>query len=157
MTTNIILMFAILTYSGIVSQALMYILALRKVQLSLDVTSYIELRKLIDANMRAKFKYFVYGALLSNLLLVIATVREPGSLLFIAAAVGFLALIADMLLILKGNMPINNTINTWSADSYPTNWTEYREKWLNVYRYRQIFTITGFVSLVIGAVFRGGW
>jgi len=156
MITNIILFFAILFYSGIVSQSIMYLLALRNAQLGLDAKPYIQLRKLIDANMRAKFKYFVYGALITNFLLVISTVSEPGSLLFITALVGFLALIADILLTIKGNIPINDIINTWSVENYPSNWAEYREKWLNIYRYRQIFTITGFVSLVIGAVFRGG-
>jgi hypothetical protein len=47
--------------------------------------------------------------------------------LFITAIVAFVALITDVLL-MKGNMPINNLINTWTADNYPANWVEYRAK-----------------------------
>jgi uncharacterized membrane protein len=74
-------------------------------------------------------------------------------LLFISATIAFVALIADTLLTVKGNLPINDIINTWSSDSYPTNWTDYRAKWFNVFQYRQIINIVGFVTLLIGAVF----
>jgi MFS superfamily sulfate permease-like transporter len=54
---------------------------------------------------------------------------------------------------MKGNMPINNLINTWTAENYPANWEYYRAKWLRIFFYREIATITGFVSLVTGVVF----
>lgn len=153
MTTRIILLFTLLAYSIIVSQSFIYILALKHVQLNLDANAYIELRKLIDASMRANFKYVIYAALLSNLALVIFTIKHPGSLLFISASVALVALIVDVLLTVKGNLPINDVINTWSSNSYPTNWEEYRTKWLYFFQYRQIASITGFISLLIGALF----
>ncbi|NOT77152.1 MAG: hypothetical protein HOP08_19685 [Cyclobacteriaceae bacterium] len=153
MTTKIILFFALLMYSIIVSQSFMYILALKNAQLGLDINSYIEVRKLIDASMRSNFKYIIYGALISNLLLVIFTFKNPGSLLFITACIGFIALVADTLLTVKGSLPINDIINTWSADQYPSNWADVRAKWFNVYQYRQIANIVGFVSLMTGVVF----
>lgn len=153
MTTKINLLLTVFVYSIIVSQSFMYLLALKDVQMNLDASPYIELRKLIDASMRGGFKYVIYAALLANLLLVISTVKRPDSLLFITAAIAFVALIADTLLTVKGSLPINDVINTWSADNYPANWTEYRTKWLNVFQYRQIANITGFVCLLIGTVF----
>ncbi|GAB2792765.1 hypothetical protein GCM10027275_42120 [Rhabdobacter roseus] len=131
----------------------MYILALKHVQLNLDANSYTEVRKLIDVSMESNFKYVIYAALLSNLILVMLTVKNPGSLLFITAAVAFVALILDTLIAVKGNIPINEAINSWSSGSYPTNWTEYRTKWLHFFKYRQIINISGFVILLIGAVF----
>jgi uncharacterized membrane protein len=153
MTTRIILLFTLLAYSIIVSQSFMYILALKHVQLNLDANSYTELRKLIDASMRANFKYVIYAALLTNLALVIFTMKHPGSLLFISASVAFVALIVDILLTVKGNLPINDVINTWSSNSYPTDWEEYRAKWFHIFQYRQIASIAGFISLLIGALF----
>jgi hypothetical protein len=131
----------------------MYILALKQVQFNIGVSFYTELRKLIDTSMRSNFKYVIYAALLTNLMLMISTFKNPGSLLFITTAIAFVALIADTLLTVKGNLPINDIINTWSSDSYPTNWTDYRTKWFNVFQYRQVVNITGFVSVLIGAVF----
>ncbi len=153
MTTKIILAFTLLAYSIIVSQSFMYILALKDVQFKLDANAYTELRKLVDSSMRTNFKYVIYAALLTNLALVIATMKNPGNLLFITAGIALIALIADTLLTVKGNLPVNDIINTWTADSYPANWAEYRTKWFSVFQYRQIANITGFVSLIIGAVF----
>ncbi|MEI9912934.1 MAG: hypothetical protein WDO71_26815 [Bacteroidota bacterium] len=153
MAIKIIFLFTLLAYSIIVSQSFMYILALKDVQLTLEAGPYTELRKLIDASMRGNFKYVVYAALLTSLLLVLSTIKNPDSLLFITAAIAFVALIADTLLTVKGNLPVNDIINSWSSDNAPANWKDYRAKWFTIFQYRQIANITGFVSLLIGAVF----
>jgi hypothetical protein len=153
MQTKIILLLTILTYSVIVGQSYMYIIALKNVQKSMNAPSYIELRNLLDASFRANYKYAVYASLLLNPLLVVVAAKNPGSILFITAAIAFVTLVADVLLMMKGNMPINNLINTWTPIHYPDNWAAYRAKWLQIFFYREIATITGFISLVIGAVF----
>jgi hypothetical protein len=153
MGTNMIFLLTLLSYSIIVSQSFSYIISLKNVQLSFDAPSYIKFRKLTDTNFRAKYKYPVYAALLSNILLVILNIKNPSGLLFITATIAYAALLTDTVLTLKGNMPINNLINTWSVNNYPADWTDYRAKWLNIFQYRQIANIIGFVSLLIGAVF----
>lgn len=153
MNQKIILLGTLLAYSIIVSQSFMYMLALKNVQLSLEANPYIELRKLIDTSMRGNFKYVIYAALLLNVALVLSTFKTPGSLLFITATIAFVAFLTDTVLTVKGNLPINDVINTWSADHFPANWTEFRTKWFNVFRYRQIANTIGFVSLLAGAVF----
>jgi hypothetical protein len=153
MILKIILLLTLLAYSIIVSQSFMYILSLKHVQLNLGAGSYTELRKLIDTSMRRNFKYVIYAALFTNLILIIVTFKNPGSLLFITAAIAFFALIADILLTIRGNLPVNDIINTWSPDNYPSNWTEYRTKWFNILQYRQVANITGFITLLMGAVF----
>jgi hypothetical protein len=153
MSNKIILLITLLAYSIIVSQSFMYILALKDVQLKLEFNTYTEIRKLIDFSMRANFKYVIYAALLGNILLVISNIKTPGSLIFITSTISLIALIADVLLTLKGNLPINDIINTWSLDNYPKNWSEIRMQWFNIFQYRQIVNITGWISLLIGAVF----
>ena len=153
MTTKIIFTITLLAYAIIASQAFMYILSLKQVQLNLGANAYTEIRKLTDIIMRASFKYVIYAALLANVMLVIATAKTPGSLVFITATIALVALVAEILLTLKGNLPINDVINNWSADNYPANWAAYREKWFTIFQYRQIASITGFVSLLIGAIF----
>ena len=153
MINKIILLAALLPYSMVVSQSFMYILSLKHVQLSLDANAYTDLRKLTDASMRKNFKWVIYLALITALILVIANISNPDSLLFIMSAIAFLALMADTLFTIKGNLPINDIINTWSADNYPPNWEYYRDKWLKVFQYRQVANIIGFVSLLTGAVF----
>lgn len=153
MTYKIILLIALLAYSIVASQSFMYILTLKFSQMNLEATSYIELRKLVDTSMRARFTGVVYTALLSTLTLVIWNFRTPGSLVFITSLVAFVALVIDVILTLKGSLPINDVINSWSPDQYPTNWSEYRERWFNVFFYRQLANLTGFLSLLTGLVF----
>jgi hypothetical protein len=153
MYTKIILLLTIVAYSVIVAQTYMYIVALKNVQMSMGGGSYIQLRKLLDTNFRANYKYAVYAALIMSLVLVLINLKSPKSVLFITATIALIALITDVLLMMKGNMPINNLINTWTPVHYPDNWAEYRAKWLQIFFYREIATIIGFISLVIGAVF----
>lgn len=153
MTTKILFLITLLAYAVVVSQSFMYMLSLKQVQCSLDVVSFTEIRKLTDKAMRASFTYVIYAALLANVLLVLTTARTPGSLYFISAAIGLLALVIDLLLTVKGSLPINDVINTWSAENYPANWADYRDKWFTVFQYRQMVNITGFLSLLVGAIF----
>lgn len=154
MATKITLLVTVLAYSFIISQSFMYILALKNVQLHLDGRSYTTFRQLIDTNMRSNFKYALYAAVLANAILLVLNGRQPGSLLFITAAIALVALIADILITVKGSLPVNDIINGWSPDNYPSNWTEIRDKWLRIFYYRQVINITGFVSLLIGVIFR---
>lgn len=153
MTSKIIFFITLIAYSIIVSQSFMYILSLKNVQLNLGASSYTEIRKLTDTAMRGNFKFVIYAALLANLLLVIVNIKNPGGIVFIAASIALVALIADVVLTLKGNLPVNDIINNWSADNIPSNWADYRTKWFNIFQYRQVASITGFISLLIAAVF----
>lgn len=156
LATRVILFGALFSYSWIVSQSFMYAIALENVQLAMQPSSYIELRHLLDASFRANFKFAVIAALASNLLLLIVTIRNYRSGLFIAAALSFVALIADTLLMLKGNVPLNNVINTWTAASHPADWTSVRAEWLRIFHFRQLLNGSGFVILLAGAIFSAG-
>lgn len=154
MTTNKILQFlTLLSYAVVVSQSFMYILSLKNTQLALDATSYTAVRQLIDANMMGVFKYVMYATLLFNLILVATSVKTPSSMIFITSSIAFLALLADAILTLKGNMPLNVIINSWSPANPPSDWKGIREQWFAVFQYRQVLNITGFISLVVGVVF----
>lgn len=153
MATKIVFFITILAYSIIASQTFMYILSLKQLQLGLNAESYLEIRKLTDTLMRANFKYVIYTALLANLLLVIFTIQTPKTWLFIGASIAFVALIADILLTLKGSLPINDVINSWSANAIPANWQSVREQWFTIFQYRQIANIIGLLSLLLAAVF----
>ncbi|MGG9964192.1 hypothetical protein [Ferruginibacter sp. SUN106] len=153
MLFKIILLITILSYSAIVAQSFMYIIALKKVQYKMQAASYIELRKFLDAAFNATYKFAVYAALLSNIALLVVTGKNYFSIFFVTSCLAFGALIMDVLLALKGNMPINKQINTWAVDSYPEDWADYRAEWLQIFQYRQVVTITGFIILLAGVVF----
>jgi uncharacterized membrane protein len=80
-------------------------------------------------------------------------VINPSGFLFICSVVALVSLIIDVAFTLKGNVPLNKIINTWTASNYPANWKEYRSKWLSIYSIRQVTNIIGFVSLLAGLIF----
>ena len=153
MLIKIVLLLTILLYSIIVSQSFSYIISLRNVQLNMNAGEYISFRKLTDKNFQKKFKYVMYAGLLLNLLLVVLCTVQFSAVLFASSLTGFIALFADTIIAVKKNMPVNKIINTWTAEKYPGNWTEYRTVWLFAFSQRQCLNIAGFFSLLAGAIF----
>lgn len=153
MELKMLIFLNILVYSVIVSQSFMYMIALRNVQESMGAASYIELRKLLDRNFLKKFKPVVYSALLLSLVLVVAAVFQSSVLLLAGSSIAFAGLVTDVVLIVKGDMPINRIINSWTLETFPVNWIEYRTKWLYWFSWRQVANIGGFIALLIAAVF----
>ncbi|HTE09470.1 MAG TPA: hypothetical protein VK645_00845 [Chitinophagaceae bacterium] len=153
MEIKINLLITILLYSIIVSQSVSYIISLRDVQQNMTAAEYIVFRKLTDKNFRSKFRPVIYASLVSNLLLVVLCGIHFNGLLFTGAAVAFVGLLTDIIITIKGNLPVNNIINTWTPEKYPENWADYRRYWLQVFCKRQVANLTGFVSLLAAAIF----
>jgi hypothetical protein len=153
MEIKITLFITLLLYAFVISQSLFYILAMSNVLKNMQPATYIESRKLLDKNLRASLPVVYYLALIASIALTAFCVINPSGVLFIGSVIALAALLADLVLTIKGNRPINETINTWSASDYPANWKEYRAKWFMVYNIRQVANIIGFVSLLAGLVF----
>lgn len=153
MEINIVLFLNLLLYAVIASQSFMYMIALSNVQKNLDAAGYIQLRHLLDRNFRRNNSAVVYMSLVTSTLFSLLCSAEPGSLLFISSLIAWILLIVDVVLTLKGSMPLNNIINEWSADNYPQNWSSYRAEWLDIFRKRQIAITCGFISLLAGVAF----
>jgi hypothetical protein len=153
MELKILLFLNVLVYSVIVSQSFMYMIALRNVQESMGAASYIELRKLLDRNFLKKFKPVVYSALILGFVLVVVASFQSSAILLAGSSLAFAGLLIDVVLIVKGDMPINRIINNWTLETFPTNWGEYRSKWLYWFSWRQVANISGFIALLIAAIF----
>ncbi|MEO5683990.1 MAG: hypothetical protein ABIQ88_15215 [Chitinophagaceae bacterium] len=153
MELKIILFLTLALYSAIASQSFSYIISLRDVQENMNAAAYIIFRKLTDKNFRSKFRFLLYAALAFNVLLVIICCSHSPGLLLGSAAISLAALVTDICIAVKGNMPINNIINTWTPDQYPDNWAGYRKSWMQFFCKRQAVNLIGFLSLLLGAIF----
>jgi hypothetical protein len=153
MEIKITLFITLILYSVVISQSFFYILAMSNVTKSMQPATYIESRKLIDKNLRSSLATVYYLVLAASVLLVSFCVINPSGLLFICSIISLISLIADVALTLKGNVPLNKIINTWTTTDYPSDWKEYRAKWLSIYSIRQAVNIIGFVSLLSGLIF----
>ena len=153
MEIKITLFITVMLYAVVISQSFFYMLAMSNVTKSMQPGTYIESRKLLDQNLSSSLAAVYYLALAASILLVSFCVINPSGLLFICSVVALLSLIIDIVFTLKGNVPLNKIINTWTISDYPANWKEYRTKWLSIYNIRQAANIIGFVSLLTGLIF----
>ena len=154
MIYKIIALIAALTYGVVVSQPFMYMLAFKTMQLNLGAESYLEVRKWTDKAMRANFKWILYIAVLTNIALLVHHWIDSALILFTFAAFSMLALVGEILLAVRGNVPINDVINTWSPGEIPADWAEYRDKWFRVFSYRTWLVVAGFTSLLISIILK---
>jgi hypothetical protein len=153
MEIKIIMLINLLAYSFVVSQPFSYIIALRNVQREMQPAAYIELRQLTDKNFQVKFRIVLYVTLLTCSILTLLSSMDLTGLLFLTSAAALVGLVVEIILAVKGNVPINRVINSWSAGNYPANWEEYRSRWLSIFAKRQVVSIIGFLCLLVGAVF----
>jgi hypothetical protein len=150
MAIKISLFITLALYAVIVSQSLFYILALSDTMRKMQLSTYIESRKLIDQNLRKTLTSVYYLALASSLLLTAFAATNPSGVLFISSLVAFFLLLLDAMLSLKGNVPINDLINSWTENDHPTDWQKYRARWFCIYQVRQVANIAGFIALLTG-------
>ena len=153
MLIKITLFITLVTYAFIVGQSFFYILAMSNATKKMGATSYIETRKLIDAELQSTLSLAYYLALAASILLTAFSVVNPSGILFISSVIALLALVIDIALAMKGNIPINKVINSWTTNRYPENWQLIRSRWFSLYHIRQAVNIVGFVGLLAGLVF----
>ena len=153
MEIKITLFITMLMYAFVISQSFFYLLAMSGTMKRMQAETYIETRNLLTKNLQTPLQLVYYTALASSILLTAFCVVNPSGLLFICSVIALIALVADVLLAVKGNVPLNNFINSWTAIKYPENWEQYRHKWFRLYHVRQALNITGFVSLLAGLIF----
>jgi hypothetical protein len=147
-----VLLITLALYAFIASQPLFYLMALGTASERLSAPAYIELRQRIDQAIQNRLRYACYAALLFLLVLLVLAALRGSMPLLVTGAVALVALVTDLALAIKGNIPINARINTWTPEQYPTDWDAYRAQWLGIYRRRQVSICIGLTALLIGTV-----
>ena len=153
MEIKITLFITLLMYAFVISQSFFYILAMSNTLKKMQAETYIETRNLLTENLQTPLQLVYYTTLGASVLLTAFCVVNPSGWLFICSVIALIALLADVLLAVKGNIPLNKFINSWTPVNYPSNWKQYRSKWFTLYHIRQALNITGFLSLLAGWVF----
>lgn len=72
---------------------------------------------------------------------------------FLLAVVALVLVIGDMVVTLKGNVPINRTVQSWQADAPPPQWSELRDRWERLHTIRTALIVSGFAFFAASVVF----
>ena len=140
-------------FSVVVSQPLFYMIGLTEAQRALSASAYIELRQRINAAMNRRVPPIYVAALLLDIVVLVAALRESAAVLAVTATAALLCLLVDAFFMIRKNVPINGVMDAWSTTSYPADWERYRTSWFRTFGYRQVVLLLGFACLLIGAVY----
>jgi uncharacterized membrane protein len=153
MLIKITLFVTLVSYAFVISQSFFYVLAMSDATKKMQAPAYIETRQLIDGELQHSGYLMYYITLAACLALTAFSVVNSSGLLFISAVIALIALVVDMAVAVKGNIPLNKAIRRWTTTNYPNNWQQYRSRWFCFYHIRQGVNIVGFVTLLGGLVF----
>jgi hypothetical protein len=143
----------LISYMFVTSQALFYLFILSDALKAVSLESYFEQRKVIDSLMITRFKVMYYSCLALSIAAVIVSARQPASLFFISSAIALMLLSIDLVVTVKGSLPLNALSHSYGATTENINWENVRMQWLDYMKYRGIATTLGMVSLLAGLVF----
>ena len=144
----------ILLFCVIAGQAFFYFIGGTAALKNVSATAFIEQRKAIDAEI-APYLKVIYPLTIVISVAMLALLRQQiGSALFVLSAIACLLVIIDLVIAIKGSIPLNQLINTWSLDAYPGNWHVVRDQWLTYLNYRQFCGITGLLCLLVGIIWK---
>lgn len=143
---------SLLLFSVVVSQPLFYWLALGRATGRLSCGAYVELRQQINAAI-VKRLMGSYAVTLIALLALAGTAWSHGRLSIVGGAAGAaVALVADLALAAKLNIPINKRMDGWPLNAVPSDWETQRNAWDAALGVRRVVLLAGFVGLVIALV-----
>jgi hypothetical protein len=88
------------------------------------------------------------GGLIISLILLAANRRHARrAVLFGLAGAAYGAMLLSFFLL---NAPVNEAVNTWTAATLPTDWTNYRLRWEIGHAVAALFALLAFVATLLG-------
>ncbi|GAB4025215.1 anthrone oxygenase family protein [Spirosoma koreense] len=117
---------------------------------NVSASTFIEQRKAIDLVIGPYLKVIYFGSILTGLMVLVLIRQQAPSRLFVLSTVALVLIIVDLVIAVRGNIPLNNQIQTWSPTHYPANWSEVRNQWLGYMQWRQVCSISGLFCLLLG-------
>jgi hypothetical protein len=139
-------------FALVASQPLFYLVALSRASGTLAGPAYVELRQRINAVMNVRLVP-LYGATLATTGLLAWLAFARGERLLGAAALAALAgLVADAILAVRRNVPINTQMDAWDPAAPPADWETQRARWRDAFATRQAVLSAAFALLLAGVV-----
>lgn len=143
---------SLVLFATVVSQPLFYWMALGRATRQLPAAAYVELRQQVNLAIKQRLIRLYLGTLLSLLVLIVCAFVERSWWLAMGAWIALLALVLDLVLASKLNVPINTLMDSWSLADIPDDWQDQRVLWDSALGTRRIVLLTGFAALSLAVV-----
>lgn len=105
------------------------LVAVRPAMHSLPPTSYVLVKQAFDVSYPKLMKPLQISSLLSTVALAVMAAVDDASTCAIIAAVAAVAVLTNILVTVRGDLPINNAMATWRPEAPPADWESQRARW----------------------------
>ncbi|GAA3962850.1 hypothetical protein GCM10022210_08520 [Mucilaginibacter dorajii] len=114
---------------------------------------FIKITKTLSHNLGAPMRILLPACIV---LMSVSVYLFPGksSLRFIAGIVSIISIVASLIITVAIEVPIVKKIELWTADNYPADWTEFRDRWLKFHIYRMLAAFISFCCLAMAVLQR---
>ncbi|CUU55539.1 Uncharacterized membrane protein [Parafrankia irregularis] len=127
------------------------LVAVRPALHSLPTTSYVLVKQAFDISYPKLMKPLQITSLLSAVALTVAAAVDGASTSAIFAAVASAAVLTNILVTVRGDLPINNAMATWKPEAPPSDWQAQRARWDFFNSIRTTAAVSALVLLAVAA------
>ena len=120
---------------------------------SISAETFLEVGHTMIANLGGPMSLLMPAALVSSVLLLIVLFRQRRLAAFKLALAGLVLMVGALIITLAVNVPIDDEINQWSANTLPPDWTTMRDRW-QLYHTIRTFVSIGALSFAIASTLR---
>jgi uncharacterized membrane protein len=118
-----------------------------------SVEEFIHIGKTIISNVAVPMRILMPATLLVMLFALWQTFRTS-KLSFYLYCLSFLLMLVTLVITVGVEVPIDNQIKTWTAQSIPSNWQSLRQKWNLFHTVRTFTSIASLAFFTIGMMYR---
>jgi uncharacterized membrane protein len=119
-----------LVLAGLVAGTLAVgLVAIRPAMHSLPVGSYITVKQAFDVSYPRFMIPLQLSTLVASLALTIAAAVDGSTAPAALAGAGFVLLLANVVVTVRGDLPINVAMASWQPDAPPADWERHRVRW----------------------------
>lgn len=150
---KILAFFNVFLYALIAGQGFYMLLGGSRALKQLSVGAFIEQRQSVDKAIarNLSLSYLFTLAYSASYIFLLAWNVAP-QIQLAAAILAFLLFLADLLLAVRGNAPLNKEINTWQEHAHPMDWTTHRDLWTKYMTWRNWLSIFAFAMFLFGTL-----
>lgn len=114
--------------------------------MDLSSSTYVEQQQNMLHSLRILLVSLVIIATIITI--ISAFLQRKNKSIFISLLIAAIFLIACILITRFGNKPIDDMVLTWTSDSLPSNWAEFRDKWWSFHIMRTIAELAAYLLIV---------
>lgn len=127
------------------------LVAVRPAMHSLSPTSYVTVKQAFDISYPRLMRPLQLGSLLATIGLTAAAGATGATACATFAGLAAACVLINILVTVRGDLPINNAMATWRPDDPPADWLQHRARWDQFNTIRTAAAVCGLVLLALAA------